>query len=216
MTKRKKDEGGRGYYSWSAVLENYLIESMVELAKGNHIGNGSFKGGAFKELETLMELKSPECESNPSCRDLNGLPYPPYDDLLLVFGSYDDEATTRFMENIVNEVDMPNPPILVPNVERANSTPNVGDERPSKVAACKIQLESSIEDLKVEVIELRPAMDRAFGKMISKLCGEDISTQQMRQSIIADLENLSRLTHHQAIDACTFLSRDENARDLQV
>ncbi|CAN0826740.1 hypothetical protein LINGRAHAP2_LOCUS778 [Linum grandiflorum] len=193
MTKRKKDEGGRGYYSWSAVLENYLIESMVELAKGNHIGNGSFKGGAFKELETLMELKSPECES-----------------------SYDDEATTRFMENIVNEVDMPNPPILVPNVERANSTPNVGDERPSKVAACKIQLESSIEDLKVEVIELRPAMDRAFGKMISKLCGEDISTQQMRQSIIADLENLSRLTHHQAIDACTFLSRDENARDLQV
>ncbi|CAN1239435.1 hypothetical protein LINGRAPRIM_LOCUS2358 [Linum grandiflorum] len=67
MTKRKKDEGGRGYYSWSAVLENYLIESMVELAKGNHIGNGSFKGGAFKELETLMELKSPECEvlANP-------------------------------------------------------------------------------------------------------------------------------------------------------
>ncbi|CAN0829210.1 hypothetical protein LINGRAPRIM_LOCUS2923 [Linum grandiflorum] len=103
------------------------------------------------------------------------------------------------MENIMNEVDMPNPPNLVPNVERANSAPNVGAERPSKVVARKIQLELSIEDLKVEVIELRPAMDRAVEKMINKLCGEDISTQQMRQSIIAYLENLPGLTHHQVI-----------------
>ncbi|CAN0837956.1 hypothetical protein LINGRAHAP2_LOCUS1943 [Linum grandiflorum] len=167
---------------------------MVELAKGNRIENGSFKGGAFKELETLMELKSPGCESNPNCRDLNGLSYPPYNDLLLVFGKgraigkgaiganeennemndsdfapineslYDDEATTSFMENIVNEFDIPTPPNLVPNVERANSAPNVGAEKPSKVDARKIQLESSVEDLKVEVIKLRPAMDREIEK----------------------------------------------------
>ena len=59
--KRSRKEAGRAYFAWNPTLENHLIQSMVELANDNHIQNGSFKGGAFKELEKLMEQKSPGC-----------------------------------------------------------------------------------------------------------------------------------------------------------
>ncbi|CAN1773717.1 hypothetical protein LINPERHAP1_LOCUS12626, partial [Linum perenne] len=292
---------GRGYFSWNTTLENHLIQCMVEMARDNHVENGSFKGGAYKELEKMMEVRSPECgvqahphiksklklikqrfqayqlcwsqsgwgwddikkcpvvdrqlfvdfvKNNPSCRDLNGLPFPPYEDLLSVFGKgraigdgavaanedtnpvnvddfasilendpLDEEEMARYMENIVNEVvDMP-----TPNTDRhaqpANTAPNAGTategKRQKKVAARRLQMEATINEIKVELSELKPAMDKAMDNMMNRLMGEEADITLMRHAIMDDVESLPGLTHQQVIDVASFLSRDENVRNLQ-
>ncbi|CAN1160520.1 hypothetical protein LINPERPRIM_LOCUS37614 [Linum perenne] len=122
--------------------------------------------------------------------------------------------------NIVNEVvDMP-----TPNTDRhaqpVNVAPTAGTategKREKKVAACRLQLEATINEIKVELSELKPAMDKAMDNLMNRLMGEEADTTLLRHTIMDDIESLPGLAHHQVIDTTSFLSRDENVRDLQL
>ncbi|CAN1286618.1 hypothetical protein LINPERPRIM_LOCUS19362 [Linum perenne] len=284
MSKRGRDNVGRGYFSWNTTLENHLIQCMVEMARDNHVENGSFKGGAYKELEKMMEVRSPGCgvQAHPHIKsklklikqrfqayqlcwsqsgwgwdDIKKCPMVDrqlFTDFVKIcywflgrdvqlkmellqlmrtptlvnvndFASIpendplDEEEMARYMENIVNEVvDMP-----TPNTDRhaqpANTAPNTGTategKRQKKVAARRLQMEATINEIKVELSELKPAMDKAMDNMMNRLMGEEADITLMRHAIMDDVESLPGLTHHQVIDVASFLSRDENVHDLQ-
>ncbi|CAN1186919.1 hypothetical protein LINPERPRIM_LOCUS10046 [Linum perenne] len=61
---------------------------MTELAANNGVVDGIFKGGAYKELERMMEVRANGCgvKNHPNCNGLNGKPFPQYENLLKVFG----------------------------------------------------------------------------------------------------------------------------------
>ncbi|CAN1761512.1 hypothetical protein LINPERHAP1_LOCUS7928 [Linum perenne] len=60
-SKKRKNDGGRGYFPWNLTLENHLIDCMTELAANNGVVDGIFKGGAYKELERMMEVRANGC-----------------------------------------------------------------------------------------------------------------------------------------------------------
>ncbi|CAN0845750.1 hypothetical protein LINGRAHAP2_LOCUS4192 [Linum grandiflorum] len=290
----------RGYFAWNSSLENFLIECLVELAVQNHVKNGVFKGGAYKELENMMEVKAPGCEVkayphiksrlkvlktkfqayqqcrnqsgwgwdnvqncpvvdadvfgsyvqvNPNCRGLNGKPFPQYESLLMVFGngkgratgegavganenappisesgfnmdasSITEEGMTRNLQNVINETfGMPTPnEVRNEQPENSSSGANSENRRARRPATRRILMESSANDLASEILEIRPAIDRAIDAMVNRLLGEDENRNNMRHQIMIDLESLPGLTRHQIIDAVSALTRDENYRDLEL
>ncbi|CAN1178657.1 hypothetical protein LINPERPRIM_LOCUS37053 [Linum perenne] len=59
VKKAASAQSGRSYFAWTDQLEEQLIDSLVDLAANNGIENGSFKVGAYNQLEDMMTVKAP-------------------------------------------------------------------------------------------------------------------------------------------------------------
>ncbi|CAN0913497.1 hypothetical protein LINGRAHAP2_LOCUS27968 [Linum grandiflorum] len=132
--------------------------------------------------------------------------------------SITEEDMARNLQNVINEAfDMPTPnEVQNEQPENSFSGANSENHRARRPATRGILMESSANDLASEILEIRPAIDRAIDVMFNRFLGEDENRNNMRHQIMIDLESLPRLTHHKIIDAVSALTRDENHHDLEL
>ncbi|CAI0430619.1 unnamed protein product [Linum tenue] len=61
ITEDEDGKPGRKNFNWTDSLDAILISCMMDLVHKHQVQNGSFKNGAFNELESLMQQRAPGC-----------------------------------------------------------------------------------------------------------------------------------------------------------
>ncbi|CAN0920801.1 hypothetical protein LINGRAHAP2_LOCUS32261 [Linum grandiflorum] len=122
--------------------------------------------------------------------------------------SMTEEDMARNLQNVINEVvDMPTRNrVRNEQPENSASGANSRNHHARRPATRNILMESSANDLASEILEIRPAIDRAIDTMVNRLLGEDENCNKMRHQIMIDLERLHGLTRHQIIDVVSTLT----------
>ncbi|CAN0881482.1 hypothetical protein LINGRAHAP2_LOCUS14264 [Linum grandiflorum] len=106
--------------------------------------------------------------------------------------SITDKDMTRNLQNVINETfGMPTPnEVRNEQPEKSSSGANSENRRARRPATRRILMESSTNDLASDILEIRPAIDRAVDAMVNRLLGEDENRNNMRHQIMIDLESL--------------------------